>query len=376
MIGTRSVFFDMNGFPIPTDQGQAGDGAVLIGAFNNPPNALVYYATFVNDVFAWYLTQVKNTNGGTVPANTFFPTTQAELNSILAYAQSHGAQPFPDPNALAMEVKTSWVNAAGLDTSKYVTINAEVPVYTPNSNNTTWTQSGFQPMQLALVGIHVVGSLTNHPEMAWSTFEHSGNTPNAGYSYITTSGATQPISQDTTGSWLFCTPNCSGTFNNEMQTFVGATSTTPPTIVVASPATQIGQSNTLREKPWGASDQAPNPLVSSAAESNTDIISINDSVLGQILQGDVRKNYFMVGSTWTSSGAVPNGAYSPSNPNNTEIGTSQLMNSTMETYQQGVATTYSPTTNCFGCHKKSTNTQKATVEVSHIFDSLNPLPTN
>src|SRR6185312_3912082 len=61
-VGKTSVFLDENGFPIVPDQGQAGGSkGVLVGQNGAPINgSLVYYATFTNDVFAYYLTQVKN----------------------------------------------------------------------------------------------------------------------------------------------------------------------------------------------------------------------------------------------------------------------------------------------------------------------------
>ncbi len=370
MVGKTAVFFDMNGFPIIPDQGQAGGGGVLVGQKMEPINgSLVYYATFTNDVFAWYLSQVKNTNGGSTPKNTFFPTTQPELDSIVAYAQAHGVT-FPDPNALAMEVKTSWVQVTNPDPSKYVLISAVVPVYQISTDGKVWKPAGEKPATLALVGIHVVGSLTNHPEMAWSTFELFGNTPNAAYQYLNGQGAVTQVPQNTSGSWLFCQTNCQSPFNTELATYA------PPTApnIVAATSAPIGPSNTLRQKAFGAAyGTAPNAGVSSDAQSNSEVITINDTVLSQILNGDVRKNYYLVGSTWTTSGAVPDGAYSPSTPTNTEIGTSQLQNSTMETYQQGTDNLWSPTTNCFGCHNASTNKDKTTVEVSHIWPNLLPL---
>ena len=49
-----------------------------------------------------------------------FPTIQADLNKIAAYATAHGrpSPPFPDPNALAIEVKAAWVEATGLPTHR------------------------------------------------------------------------------------------------------------------------------------------------------------------------------------------------------------------------------------------------------------------
>jgi len=370
MIGKTAVFFDENGNPIIPDQGQAGrSSGVLVGQNGEPLNgSLVYYATFTNDVYAYYLTQVKNANSGTTPVNTFFPTSAQDLAPIVAYAKLHGVT-FPDPNALAIEVKTSWVQVSKPRPEYYVSLSALVPVYQVSADGKTWKPTGqYKPATLALVGIHVVGSLTNHPEMAWSTFELFGNTPNATYQYLNSNNQLTQVPQNTTGNWLFCQTNCQGPFNVQLATYASAPN------ITATTSAPIGPSNTLRQKAFGAAyGTAPNAGVTSDAQSNSEVITTNNTVLKQILSGDVRKNYYMVGSTWTTSGAVPNGAYSPQTPNNTEIGTSQLQNTTMETYQQGSTNTWSPTTNCFGCHNKSTNPSKTTVEVSHIWPPLMPL---
>jgi len=76
--------------------------------------------------------------------------------------------------------------------------------------------------------------------------------------------------------------------------------------------------------------------------------------------GDVRRNYFMVGATWTDGGRAPIGT--------NERGATQLSNSTMETFQQGADdTTLNGSSNCFSCHKSNTTA------VSRIFKSLKPL---
>ena len=43
-----------------------------------------------------------------------FPTTSTDLANVMAFAAAHGkpAASFPDQNALAIEVKSSWVLAA------------------------------------------------------------------------------------------------------------------------------------------------------------------------------------------------------------------------------------------------------------------------
>ncbi|MGH9421879.1 MAG: hypothetical protein ACRD3J_18025, partial [Thermoanaerobaculia bacterium] len=187
-VGQR--FFMTDGTPFVMDSGgtvldvspeQAGKiGAVLL----TQKNAVVYYTTVVNDVYAWFLTGVANGAIHTTTPNQF-PTTQSDLNQITAYAAQYGVT-LTDANALAIEVKLSWVATSSVtNPSTYITSAAEVPVYN-TSSPTSWPQTSMAPATLALLGVHVVGTSNGHPEMIWSTFEHFNNTPNGTYQYTNT----------------------------------------------------------------------------------------------------------------------------------------------------------------------------------------------
>ena len=364
------IFIDSDNNVIDTEEGQAGGNDVLMAQNGSK---LIYYVTMSNDVFAYFLTGVKD--GAITPGNQF-PTTGPQLAQVVTFAAAHG-RTFADPTALAIEAKSSWVEAAGLpNLSSYVTMTATIPTYNTGSS-TNWTPSGQRTVQLAMLGLHVVGSAAGHPEMIWATFEHVGNTPNAGYSYVNTGGATVPVAQSTAGTWLFAATNTTGPFNAAHMTFIltSPSASCALSTICAAAGFTISPSNTIRWKAWGAaSDARPNPLDASVAASNTEIISINDSVRGQLTAGDVRGNYLMIGSTWTIGGAAPNGSFSMS-PSFNEVGTSLLNNSTMETYQQGTSALANPpsgTLNCFTCHTSSSPTI-ATTGVSHVFSHLQPL---
>jgi hypothetical protein len=193
--------------------------------------------------------------------------------------------------------------------------------------------------------------------MIWATFEHFGNAPNATYSYNSTTGL-KTISQNTTGSWLFCANGSAGPFNASHMTASGAD-------ILATLSNTISSSNTLRWRAFGgASDFSPNPLDPTTAASNTALISINNSVIGKLLSGDIRANYFMTGSTWTIGGAAPTGSFKSGGGGGNEVGTSEMANATMETYQQGSNSLWATGSNCFSCHvTNKTN-------VSHVFGPL------
>ena len=339
------IFVNQSANVIQIEQGQAGGASVLMAQ----NGSLVYYATTVNDVYAYMVTGVKN--GGISPPPAHFPTTNAELAPIVTFAAAHG-KTFPDPEALAVEVKSSWIETTGLDLSKYVMVNATVPTY-DTSNPGHWIPTGTKNTKLAMIGMHVVGSTKGHPEMIWATFEHFGVASNAAYTYRNAANVLTSVPQNTTGSWLVTASGASGPFNVERQFY------SAPDVLVTPPAASIGTSDTIRWKAFGAaSNVAPNPLVSTA-DSNTQIIAINNSVLGQLIAGDVRGNYYMTGATWTIGGAAPGGS--------NQVGTSRMANTTMETYQQGSNTTNVGGSNCFTCH--TTNS----TDVSHVFDAIKAL---
>jgi hypothetical protein len=232
-------------------------------------------------------------------------------------------------------------------------MSATIPIY-DRSNPNLWKMTGQKTVQLAMVGIHVVGSTGSaprkpqgHPEMIWATFEHFANAPRAGYSYINTSNSTIPIAQNTNATWLFCATNSGGPFNQEHMNFLS-----PPNIQAnTGSGFTISPSDTLRVEPFG--------IDGSNASSNTEVISMNNHVRGMLISGDVRSNYIMTGATWTPFGSPPCPGCG--------VGTNLLSNTTMETYQQG--------SNCFNCHNQSPSMlgDASGNGLSHVFGPLKPL---
>jgi hypothetical protein len=375
------LFHPLNPAVINVEQSQA-DGSVL----EAQTGSLVYYITTVNDVYAFLKTGVADSDFNPTPP-TAFPTTQSGVNQITTFAASKGVT-IQDPNALAIMVKSAWVLAAGLpNLSSYITTTATVPTY-DTTNPTQWTQNGQQTVQLALVGMHVVGSTAGHPEMIWATFEHFANAPRALYRYVNNANVLTEVDPDLPAmSWLFLSPSASpsGPFNCQNMTYNPASN--PPSINATSPlnpcpSTTISPSDTMRWKPFGSSpSQPPNPIDGIANVSNTEIISINTNIQSMLPNPDVRNNYVMSGSSWTALGVsptciFPNGPPSGCStlvgtPKGNIVGTSLLADSTMETYQQGFDGSYTPGSaaelTCLNCHTSNT------LSVSHDFPSLQPL---
>jgi len=350
----KSVFLNGNGDVVETEVGQATHNALI-----SKNGSLVYYITMVNDVYAYFLSAAKD---GLISGSQF-PTTAQEAASICAIAKANGTN-IPDCNALAIEVKTSWVEASTVpDPQNYVTIDAFVPTY--NKTDSIWIPNGEKKVKLALLGIHVVGSTGGHPEMVWATFEHDQNAPNAAYQYINNKGDTIVHPAETGGNWTLSSKPADPNPNV-------AHIKVPKNTNNLVPIGNFGMtaSNTSMVFPWGSEmNVSPNPEDGSSAASNTEVIAINNSVLGQFIGKDIRKNYMLVGATWTSGGVAPNGLSYSSDQGQTTgdaIGTSLLANTTMETYFQTNSTT------CFTCHSGGTPSLLP-ADLSHVYDSLQVL---
>jgi hypothetical protein len=325
------VLLDLFGNFHETEQGQA-DGGVLMAQ----NGSLVYYSLTVNNVFALFRTM----QGSKVPIDAQFPVTQPQLDAVMAFAAANGQAPVIDSEALAIEIKASWVEAAGLvDADKFIQMKAIVPTY-DKSNPSDWVPNGTRTVKLAMVGMHVVGSTKGHPEMLWATFEHVRNAPAGAYTYRDLSGGTVTVPQDTSANWVFATSGAAAPFN-QMRMRMGDEASSDH-IVAISPFA-IGPSSILRTMPWG--------LPAGNANGNAEVISINQVVRSALHPADVRRNYFHEGTTWTIFGAKPTA--------DNQVGTNQLENATLETFNQGG--------NCFGCH--TTNTTR----VSHVFNATKPL---
>ena len=329
VVNGSPVLVDSSGNIIDVEQGQAGSFGVL----ESQTGGLVYYLAMTNDVYAYFLTGVKN---GGIPA-TQFPATSADLSAIQAYAAAHGKPSFTDAQALTLEVKSSWIEVTNLTKGSYITTTATIPTYDKSDPN-NWVLNGRKRATLGLLGLHIVGSVKGHPEMIWATFEHFGDTPNAAYSYINVNGKSISIPQTTAGAWGFSASGSTGPFNLPHMRTKGGN-------IIAETGFAISPSDSLRSYPWGAAG--------GNASANTNLISIQNSVSALMPNADIRSNYFLVGATWTTAGNAPPGG---------QAGATNVANSTLETYTQKPG-------GCFLCHASRSSPSLAPDVLSHIFGS-------
>lgn len=358
--------------------GQAGGGDVLL----SKNGSLVYYSLHANDVFATYSTGRTNAQ---FPGMFAFPNTEEQFKQVAEYAEKSGRPLAPDaPWALAMELKASWVDADTVkDPNRFILTRAVVPVFDRSNPQGPWPMTGTAEKTLAMVGMHVVGTVNSHPEMIWATFEHVDNAPTNSYTYCNDTN-TDPKSCDKTSTRTYNSKTNDWTFlpqgasKPETITASGKITTdacaTTPTSIVATANGPITPTDNLLVDAWGNHEGkwGEMPQDKGVTSNNTDLASLNFSVLSQLATGDVRGNYVQTGGVWTAEGQIPGldtKKQSGLSPN--LRGSLNLANSSMETYYQYFhegANAFNPK-NCFGCHGSRTNP----TAISHIIDAMEPL---
>ncbi|MFM2045078.1 MAG: hypothetical protein RLY86_3654 [Pseudomonadota bacterium] len=358
-----------NGQAVPLDSvGQAGGGGVLI----SQAGSLVYYSIHVNDIFAsLWLTKDKvpyyNTPPQGQPVGTF-PLSAEQVTEI----STATGMTFPEPGAMGLELKASWVDAASVDPAllaSMLTINASVPQFVKVSDTQwTWDGTATEDKVLALVGMHVVGSVAGHPELVWATFEHLRNTEDATWSYVDQSGGVQtvPFDQNAAGRVFFAAGTAAGAGNVERATATGKNLPAGVALAInAKDGQTIGPVSTVRVNPWGNIQPATPTATDPVVANNTELLSLALSVDAALAvvspqTAMVQGAYLQIGSIWTQHGTIPN-----QQPSSDFKGSLTLANSTMETFHQNL--------HCFTCH--SIGQTDPGTDVSHVFPSVSAVTT-
>lgn len=366
--------------------GQAGGGGIILSQLTpiSTGQSLVYYGVHVNDVYATFLkfqTDTAYQKANNLKPFTDFPNTPADMKILTAYAPN-----LDTPQAMIMELKTSWVDAATVKNSgDYITIQATVPEFIRNSSDETWTPTGNAAKKtLALVGMHVIGTVQDHPEMVWATFEHKNNAPIDGYYYNPVQGQIQTYVPQASGvDWLFYNAdNPVSGFNAECAK-ISSGGSTGTIVSTGQCGNKITSSNIIQANPFGSVSSRYVSIndIAQVSANNTELISLGSSTFSMLNSlGDVRKNYIQMGAVWTQKGNVPDSSqkYMPPQPNTdpgyTMIGSLSLANSTMETFYQ-LPKSFSNGTNfpvgCFSCHSAfDSKTTPKNLTISHIYSDL------
>jgi hypothetical protein len=315
---------------------QAGSEGVL---YTNPGFAAdglkhrVYYSIFVNET-------LMNAAEG-------FKTAMLADTNLL-----NNSNQFPIGS---LEMKVSWVEIEAIpetDRASYYTTDASIKV-----NGT------YQTKQVALLGLHVVGIVINHPEFIWATFQHNGMGPLYDWQSTTTTQDAPIVSS--TQQLLFASGNTTGLGGI---TWNGITHT-PDTLSKAYELYQYGTPRTAQNAFLSNTSQV-------GATNYDNIAGLNACVNASLAANDVFKNYFYNGSIWINTDGFSQTQQDSiilAQGNNLGKGTTNAVargslnvtNLTMETYVQteapntaNVIHTINSTQlfNCLSCHSAPTTT--------------------
>jgi hypothetical protein len=302
---------------------QAGSGGVLV----DQSGRAVYYATHMDPVY--------------------FATAQ-QYYGAANYAKAPPATPFP---VNATVFKTAWriVQPNAIPTDAYST-QATIALLESDGQGGLRTSGQTQNATVALVGVHVVGVVQDHPEFLWATFEQTNNAPDLPPNVQP--GSSDPVSSR---SFTFYRANTPANASNQMPTSY----TIDPATQAISPAT-----NAFRQFAWGGA----------TPDRVQDITSSNKNFQDHIRGGGAKSidqvfaNYVMHGTVWILANTLQPG---DGNLDTQAIGSPSLASSVMETFVQGAGT------NCFSCHNTSGGSgyPGKDINLSHvILGSLAPNP--
>ncbi|PXY46543.1 hypothetical protein [Flavobacterium hydrophilum] len=323
-----------------TDTAQASSASDILKTPNYPSgvprSATVYYSIFMDKLM--YTTMLK-----------YGPIAKNDPSKVKDITFPVGS----------LELKTSWVDASVLkDPSSYFTTQGVI-----NGVKT----------RVALLGMHVVGVVENHPEFVWATFEHENLAPAYDWSKAT---PTTDAPVTSTVDYPFFNKSSTATVTNI--TSGNGLYTDVFSVYKYGVPVEKAMKGSFNVQLFMKTSQ-------NGSQNLNNIRTINQSVKSQ-LKG-IWNNYFYNGSIWINTAGynttqqqaalLDSLSYdlSNSNPGKLTRGSVAAYNITMETYVQvGFApksihqVTVDSLVNCFSCHNASHRSKLSPLYISHVFN--------
>ncbi len=302
---------------------QAGEqGAILVDQNRNP----IFFSMHINTAFADFV-EAEQLN---------------QLLRLLKDPQAGGVAAELEFPPGAIELKAAWkIVEPGEDNSRYFTLPARVPVL-KNQGKQVVATGDYRDVTVAMLALHVVGVVQDHPEFIWASFEHIDE---AGTVDLAPSAVSKPIAG-------------------------------VPSVVKATDASKYPlfnphqPGNTYRPQPIDeASQKFAHPTsvfrvfpgsLSEQSELDEELVDMNQSVqdlfaISDPQQTDPRRYYQMIGAVWLDDPGSerPDGIFKANRlfENHSEspimAGENRLSNMAMESFTQEVKP------NCFSCHDTS-----------------------
>lgn len=255
------------------------------------------------------------------------------------------ASPTTDFPIGATVFKASWrIVQAGEDTSGIYTTLADLALLTNKDGSATATSEYMKDVEVALMGLHVVGVIKDHPEFAWATFEHPSNSP------------ALPKGADPKGNEVVSQKN----FALYKAGTVAADCNQQANVTVENLATQQSTpiTNVYLQYLYGGANLEQTSYIQQTNQSfQQGLLSHagNNKNLNPVFA-----DYFLVGTVWQQPNSLKPG---DGNMSATSVGSVKLANSTMETFVQGK-------TDCFSCHNTAGNSSAGypgkNINLSHV----------
>jgi hypothetical protein len=262
----------------------------------------------------------------------------------------------------SFELKASWISIDAIKKDK------RSGYFTTTASLSTDGGKTFQSTEMALLGMHVVGVVENHPEFIWATFEHNDLGPDFDRSANGGKGG--------------------ATAANDMLLFAKG-STEDINGIVYDTSTKLGKDphRVFDLFAYGVpTDTGNNPMRNTAQqepENLNNIVGINACVKSQL--DDVWANYHYQGSLWLNTdGMTPkqqaellvNQGYNIAKATKGSYARGSLGNAniTMETFTQTFKSSNADINinnlaNCFSCHAaQGFNNHTSPIYISHVFD--------
>jgi hypothetical protein len=201
--------------------------------------------------------------------------------------------------------------------------------------------------KVALIGLHVVGTIVRHPEFIWASFEHKENAPTLPKQNLPSSS---PISAD---DFTFYRKG-----KKLLECNVNPVKSTIAPLRLSDPAKQVLTPITDLFRQYNSGDDFE------TVDDKVD--SLNKSVAGKLpAELGVWKNYQLMGAVWMNDTST-NFAEGLVFGDNVLKGEIRLSNTLMETYTQVTER------NCFACHNTASEMENGRtipdlrVKISHI----------
>ena len=317
--GHRRIFLIRRAKSQGASTAQAGSKGILVDQAAN----VTYYEQYYNPRFASFVHRCNL--------------------DILACQDAPAAASLRTPEG-SIELKASWRPISRQDPNygRFHTIK-NVTIEDPQTGQCA-------RRDMALVGIHLVYAPAGHPELVWATFEHVANGPDGP---CVPGKTTKPPAGY--ADW---------TYNDSKSTDCAKANYWPaPTDPAPQPPYPPTQA--FRDWPYG------NDSGNAQGKDHIGVIrALNSSAAGVLPADSVWKNYYLIGSVWTTKGALPAVQPSASDPGNL-AGSTLLANLTMETFTQTpnpLVPTAVQENSCLFCHNTVADSSRS-FKVSHAFNN-------